>query len=157
MVLISIGILRAVRKHQDEMPKPSNPSELESAITFAALYALVILVTAAVKDYFGSRALYSVAFVSGFVDVDAITLSTTQLANQDRLSTQTAWRVILIATVTNIAFKTGIATLLGSRHLLRNWRYLWEWTSLEVSHSSYFGCKRPRPDPLIIITKPNLA
>lgn len=118
MVLISVGMLRAVRQHRNEMPKPSNPAELRSVIVFAALYALVIVTTAAAKDYFGNRALYAVAFLSGFVDVDAITLSTAQLANQGRLSPQTAWRVILIATLTNLAFKAGLATLLGSTRLL---------------------------------------
>lgn len=117
MVLISLGLLRVVRKGRNEMPEPSNPAELRSALVFAVLYALIIFVTAAVKDYFGDRALYAVAFVSGFVDVDAITLSTAQLANQERLSSQTAWQIILIATLTNLAFKTGIATLLGSTRL----------------------------------------
>jgi uncharacterized membrane protein (DUF4010 family) len=114
MAVISVGGLRAVPKNRNEMPAPSNPAELTSALIFAALYALVIFATAAAKDYFGDRALYVVAFVSGFVDVDAITLSTAQLANHGRLSPQTAWRVILIATVTNLVFKIGIATLLGS-------------------------------------------
>lgn len=117
MVLISVGLLRAARKDPNEMPEPSNPAELRSALVFAMIYALVILVTAAAKDYFGERALYVVAFVSGFVDVDAITLSTAQLANQERLSPQAAWHIILIATLTNLVFKTGIATLLGSTRL----------------------------------------
>jgi uncharacterized membrane protein (DUF4010 family) len=118
MALIAAFMLRAVRKDGAEMPEPSNPAELRSALIFGALYAIVILATAAAKDYFGDRALYAVAFVSGFVDVDAITLSTAQLADDERLSARTAWRVIVIATLTNLAFKTGIATLLGSSRLL---------------------------------------
>jgi len=118
MVLISGGMLRAVRRHHNVMPEPSNPAELRSALAFAALYAFLILATAAAKEYFGNRALYVVAFISGCVDVDAITLSTAQLANQGRLSSQTAWRVILLATLTNLAFKTAVATLLGSARLL---------------------------------------
>jgi uncharacterized membrane protein (DUF4010 family) len=117
MVVISVGLLHAIREDRNEMPEPSNPAELRSALVFAMVYALVIFVTATAKDYFGDRALYAVAFVSGFVDVDAITLSTAQLANQDRLSSQTAWQIILIATLTNLVFKTGIATLLGSTRL----------------------------------------
>lgn len=118
MVLIATGLLRAIRRERNEMPEPSNPAELRSALVFGMLYALVIFATAAAKDYFGNRALYAVAFISGFVDVDAITLSTAQLANQERLSSQTAWHIILIATLTNLAFKTGIATVLGSTRLL---------------------------------------
>lgn len=99
MVLISVGLLHAARKDPNEMPEPSNPAELRSTLVFAIIYALVIFVTAAAKDYFGERALYVVAFVSGFVDVDAITLSTAQLASQERLSPQAAWHIILIATL----------------------------------------------------------
>jgi uncharacterized membrane protein (DUF4010 family) len=117
MVVISVGFLHAARKDPNEMPEPSNPAELKSALVFAMIYALVIFVTAAAKDYFGERALYAVAFVSGFVDVDAITLSTAQLANQERLSPQATWHIILIATLTNLVFKTGIATVLGSTRL----------------------------------------
>jgi uncharacterized membrane protein (DUF4010 family) len=118
MALIAVVMVRVAHKDDDGMPEPSNPAELRSALLFAALYALVKLAAAAAKDYFGDRALYVVAFVSGFVDVDAITLSTAQLASDERVTTGTAWRVIVIATLTNLAFKTGIATLLGSARLL---------------------------------------
>ncbi|HKZ73218.1 MAG TPA: MgtC/SapB family protein [Steroidobacteraceae bacterium] len=118
MIVISVVMLRVSHKDGSEMPEQSNPAALRSALIFAAIYALVIFVTAAAKDYFGDRALYAVAFVSGFVDVDAVTLSTSQLAGHGRLTSRTAWQVIVIATLTNLAFKTGIATMLGSTRLL---------------------------------------
>jgi uncharacterized membrane protein (DUF4010 family) len=118
MALIAFVMVRVAHEDGDAMPEPSNPAELRSALLFAGLYALVKLAAAAAKDYFGDRALYAVAFISGFVDVDAITLSTAQLADDERVSTGTAWRLIVIATLTNLAFKTGIATLLGSARLL---------------------------------------
>lgn len=118
MTIISLVFARVGRKSNGTMPEQANPAELRSALIFGALYALVIFVTAAAKDYFGEQALFGVAFVSGFVDVDAITLSTAQLAVAGRLESDMAWRVILIATLSNLVFKTGIATIIGSRRLL---------------------------------------
>lgn len=118
MVIASLVMIWSVHRDGDEMPEQANPAELKSALIFGALYAIVIFATAAAKDYFGDRALYGVAAISGVVDVDAITLSTARLAAAERLSTDTAWRVILIATLTNLVFKTGIAWALGSTRLL---------------------------------------
>jgi uncharacterized membrane protein (DUF4010 family) len=55
--------------------------------------------------------------VSGFVDVDAITLSTAQLAAAQRLDAGTAWRIILVAVLANLAFKTGVVLFLGTAKL----------------------------------------
>jgi uncharacterized membrane protein (DUF4010 family) len=51
--------------------------------------------------------------------MDAITLSTSQLVNQDRLHTHTAWRMILVAALGNLIFKGALVAILGSRALLR--------------------------------------
>jgi uncharacterized membrane protein (DUF4010 family) len=117
MIGISVAGLMFAKTRGDKMPPQGNPAELKSAVIFGALYALIIFVTAAVKDYFGDRALYAVAVVSGFVDVDAITLSTAQLAAAKRLDTATAWRVIMLASLANLGFKGAAALALGSARL----------------------------------------
>jgi uncharacterized membrane protein (DUF4010 family) len=117
MVVATVAFFWFVDTADSEPPNPSNPAELKSAILFGGVYALVILATAAAKDYFGSRALYAVAFVSGFVDVDAITLSTARLAATQKIDTTTAWRLVAIATLTNVLFKTALAFALGSSKL----------------------------------------
>ncbi|MGH9426474.1 MAG: DUF4010 domain-containing protein [Terriglobia bacterium] len=58
-----------------EMPVQDNPSELKSALTFAAVYAIVVFAVAAGKHLFGERGLYVIAALSGLTDMDAITLS----------------------------------------------------------------------------------
>jgi uncharacterized membrane protein (DUF4010 family) len=87
------------------------PSRVKSerAIRFAAVAA---------RDYLGPGAVYAVAVASGFVDVDAVTLSTARQAAAGGIDPPTAWRVILVAYLTNLLFKTGIAGLLGSARLL---------------------------------------
>ncbi len=64
------------------------------------------------------NALYGIAVISGLTDVDAITLSTAKLFNDGRVVASTAWRVILIATMSNLVFKAGAVAVLGSRRLL---------------------------------------
>jgi len=106
------------RQHQGEMAEQGNPADLRSAIVFGLAYAVILLAIAATKDEFGERGLYLVAVLSGLTDMDAITLSTSQLANQGRLDTGTGWRLILVASMANLAFKAGMVAVLGSRELL---------------------------------------
>ncbi len=57
--------------------------------------------------------------LSGLTDMDAITLSTSQLVNAGRLDPSVAWRVIVLASLSNIAFKLGIVATVAGRPLLR--------------------------------------
>lgn len=118
LVVCAIGY-RYVGQHENEMPEQSNPAELTPALIFGALYALVILAVAAAKEYFGNRGIYVVALISGFTDVDAITLSTANLAGAGTIETGTAWRAMVIATLTNMIFKAGAAGMLGGMALFR--------------------------------------
>jgi uncharacterized membrane protein (DUF4010 family) len=120
MVVISVVMLRGSATSKHASPEPGNPAELKSALVFAAVYAIVTLATAAAREYLGTDALYGIAAVSGFVDVDAITLSTAKLAAVERVEPGMVWRVVLIATLTNLVFKTGIAGTIGSRKLFQH-------------------------------------
>lgn len=99
--------------------EPANPSELKPAILFGALYAGVLLAVAAAQDLLGDAGLYGAAIVSGLTDVDAITLSTSQLVGDGRLDADTGWRIIVVAVMSNLVFKLGMAVSLGSRRFAR--------------------------------------
>ena len=94
-----------------------NPAQLGSALWFAGLYAAVLLVLAAARDHFGTGSLYLVAALSGFTDMDAITLSTTRLADSGDIPADVAWRTVLIAAMANSVFKLGAVWVMGSRRL----------------------------------------
>ncbi len=103
-----------------ETPSDSgNPSELRTAIVFGGLYALVLFAVAAAKHLLGDHGLYLVAVLSGLTDMDAITLSTSRLMQDGRLPVDTGWRLILVASLANLAFKLGLVAVLGSKSLLR--------------------------------------
>ncbi len=105
------------RPSGDSLPAQTNPSELKSALFFAGLYALVLLLVAFTREHFGNRGLFLVAGISGLTDVDAITLSTAQLVKLDRMDMRQAWRVVVVALISNLLFKTGTVFLLGDRQL----------------------------------------
>ena len=105
------------RNQPTEMPVQENPSELKSALGFAALYAIVVFAVAAAKQHFGERGLYTVAILSGLTDMDAITLSTAQLVSSSRLDADHGWRVIVLASLANLVFKSLIVVGVGQRQL----------------------------------------
>jgi uncharacterized membrane protein (DUF4010 family) len=111
-----------VQHTAEEMPQQQNPTELKSALVFAALYAGVLMALAAAKTYLGGRGLYGVAILSGLTDMDAITLSTSRLVvlGSDRGGIEAAqgWRLIVLATMANLFFKWMMCVLIGHRRLV---------------------------------------
>ncbi len=116
----AIAWIRTQREH-GEMPEQSNPTEFKSAIVFAVLYAVVLLALAGTKEWLGDMGLFAIAAVSGLNDMDAITLSTAGLvekgAESGGLSAEAGWRLIVVATMSTLLFKAGIAGVMGNRRL----------------------------------------
>jgi uncharacterized membrane protein (DUF4010 family) len=119
MALLSAAVWFWGRDEESQMPVQENPSELKGALFFGFIFALVILAAAAAKARFGQRGLYVVAALSGLTDMDAISLSTAQLVNSDRLSPEIGWQLILVGALANLIFKGGAMLVLGNRQLLR--------------------------------------
>jgi uncharacterized membrane protein (DUF4010 family) len=118
MLAMSSVLWYLSRNEKNEMPEQGNPSELKSALVFGAIYAAVVFAVAAAKTHFGESGLYVVAAISGLTDVDAITLSSMNLVNAGTLETRDAWRLVVIASTSNLAFKVGAVATLGNRLLL---------------------------------------
>ncbi|MFM9970421.1 MAG: MgtC/SapB family protein [Burkholderiales bacterium] len=102
-----------------ELPKITNPAELRTALSFAALYGAILLLGAAVTNEAGSSGIYLVAAASGLADVDAITLSSLRLAGMGTLTTAQTASAIAIAVTANVVFKLGVVRVAGSAALLR--------------------------------------
>ncbi len=110
-------VYRRSGEAKQDGPDLGNPAELWPALAFAAVYAAVLVAVAFVRERFGAAGVYVVAVIGGLTDVDAITLSTADLAQRGSLALDSAWRAILIATLSNMVFKAGIAFALGPRSL----------------------------------------
>ncbi len=87
-----------------------NPFSLKTALFFGVLLAAVSLATALASDIFGESATLGVAAISGLADVDAVTLSMTQVSS---VSAETATLAILIAVGANTASKIVLSFLAG--------------------------------------------
>jgi uncharacterized membrane protein (DUF4010 family) len=122
--LAMIAAWLVIQRTVQEMPEQKNPTELGSALIFAALYAGVLMALAAAQHYLGVHGTYAVAVLSGMTDMDAITLSTARLvqlgAANEGLPVNTAWRLIVVAAISNLAFKACMAGSVGGFALL--WR-----------------------------------
>lgn len=91
-----------------------SPFRLAPALKFGAFFALILALVKLADTYLSTNGVYVVSLISGFADVDAITLSLSQLAKGD-LALEIAKRGIMIAALTNVAVKGGIAYFFGSR------------------------------------------
>ena len=118
LALLALGTYFTARGIDEKSPPSGNPAELKSALVFGGLYAVVLFAVAAAKELLGDSGLYAVAVLSGLHDLDAITLSTAHLVNQGQVNPDTGGRLILVATLSNLAFKGCLVTILGHRRLV---------------------------------------
>jgi uncharacterized membrane protein (DUF4010 family) len=100
------------------VPELSNPTSLRVAVGFGALYALVLFVAAWLSERAGAGGLYAVAVVSGFVDIDAIMLSSLNLFNAGSISAGVAVMAAGLAYLAAVVFKLVLLGFLGGRGML---------------------------------------
>lgn len=81
-----------------------NPLKIGMAIKFGLFLAVILVLTEAMKVWFGDRGIYMLSMISGLMDVDAITLSLSRMALED-LGNQVATMGIVIAAATNTIVK----------------------------------------------------
>jgi uncharacterized membrane protein (DUF4010 family) len=123
-VMLVMGALAAVLfwtrgGDAQQVPLDEDPLELKAAVLFGLLYAAILFAVAAGQQWFGDRGLYVVATLSGLTDMDAITLSTAQLIKRGELDVGTGWRMILLASLSNLVFKGAAVAVLGHPRLLQ--------------------------------------
>ncbi len=94
--------------------KLKSPFTLWPALKFGFFFAIILALIKLAEVYFSSKGVYLVSFLSGFADVDAVTISLSQLA-KSTLTEQTASIGIVIAALTNLAVKGGIAYVFGEK------------------------------------------
>lgn len=112
-----VGGLLVYRRTEGQAPSEvavKNPFELGNAIRFGFMFAVILLVTRAAKQYLGDSGLYLAALVAGSTDVDAVTLST---AKQVGIGLDAAAIAIVIATLSNTIVKSSLALAIGGRQL----------------------------------------
>ena len=95
-----------------------SPLNVSTALKFGILFAIVLFVIKLAQIYFGKTGIYIASIVSGFVDVDAITLSVANMAGGD-ISLKIAATAITLAVMSNIMVKFVYASIFGSKPFRR--------------------------------------
>lgn len=91
-----------------------SPFTFAPALKFAALFAVILAAVELAKIYLGPEGVYLASFLAGLADVDAITISLSTLA-KTTLAESIAQKGIIIAALTNIGVKAGIAYFMGGK------------------------------------------
>ncbi len=95
-----------------------SPFEIVPALKFGGIFVVVLIALALGQKYLGDSGVYAAAFFSGFVDVDAIVLSTLESVKLGEMPQPLAERAIILAVMVNNAVKILYVAILGGRKLV---------------------------------------
>jgi len=114
----SLYLYRSSNSKQTAEMKFSNPFELWPAIIFALLVTAIMIISKAAQINWGSMGIYLTSIISGFADVDAISISMSQLNKAaGGIDTPKAARAIILAAAANTFAKSIMSLSFGSRSL----------------------------------------
>jgi len=102
-----------------EMDSPGRSFSVKTAIILAAIIAVALLVSAALKMWFGQAGLVVASGVAGLADAHAATISVASLALAGKLAPVDAVIPILVAFSVNAISKVVAAAITGGREFAR--------------------------------------
>lgn len=114
---VSGALLMAIRRAgagSQAITTLTNPLELAEALKFAGLIAVIMLLGKMLARGFGAIGVYGLAVLSGVADVDALTLSVSELAGRD-LAVEAAVLAVSLAVASNTLSKAVMAAGIGGR------------------------------------------
>lgn len=110
------GQNKAVEESSDSPEVKQNPLDLSSALFFGVVLLAIMLLSNALREWFGDTGMFFLAAISGITDVDAITLAFGRQSMAD-LQAETAMLGIFIAAAVNSVVKMGMASVIGVKPL----------------------------------------
>lgn len=111
--------LNSFHENGSEMHNLSRSFSVKTALTLAAMIAVVLVVSAAFKSWFGQAGLVVASGLAGLADVHATTISVASLVAAGRLSAENAVIPILVAFTVNVASKAVAAVISGGKAFAR--------------------------------------
>lgn len=99
--------------------RPSNPTQLRSALAFAGVYVLIRIVTKGTIELGGAGLFLFAAAAAGITDMDAIAMSTAREVTDGAIAAELGTRAVLLALLVNTVFKLGVTGVLGSAQMFR--------------------------------------
>jgi uncharacterized membrane protein (DUF4010 family) len=107
--------LWALRHTAEDHEAPGSAFSVRTALTFAAVLALVLLVAAAAQDWFGEAGVLVAAASAGFADTHSAAVSVAALVEEKRIAAPMSVIPILAAITTNTVSKMIFAVSAGGR------------------------------------------
>jgi len=108
------------RTDSNETLTLSNPFSLKSAITFALVFASILMLTRLAITYLGDTWLPLVALISGLTDADAIAFSVSDAQQAGLISVDWAAFNVVLGATANTFMKLFLVLTLGDRQLFKN-------------------------------------
>ncbi len=120
-VALVLVLLRLGRTDTPSATVPAGVFHLGTAINMGIALALILILARSLHDRLGAAGLYVVSVAAGLADVDAVTLSSAELA-AGGMAARVAIGAILLAIASNAVVKAGIVTAIaGGRTALLAW------------------------------------
>ena len=107
--------LWALRHRAEDHEPPGSAFSVRTALTFAAILAVVLLVAAAAQDWFGEAGVLVAAASAGFADTHSAAVSVAALVEEKRIAAPLSVIPILAAITTNTVSKMIFAVSAGGR------------------------------------------
>jgi uncharacterized membrane protein (DUF4010 family) len=117
-VMLLAGFALVALRHLPESvlePRPTveNPLTLRVALTFAAIYACVLVLVHLAQGALGDRAIYGLAAIASLPGADAPTLSFARLVSDGRLDLVVAGRAVAVIAIATTLAKALLLALVG--------------------------------------------
>ncbi len=125
MIVVSVLILLFIwlggkrKEAKTDALELSSPFQLWPALQFGLLYVLILLAAEFGNRYLGDQGVYLASVVAGLADIDAITLSLSNLSAEGSLTATLAVEGITIAVLTNTLVKLALVRVFASTVLFR--------------------------------------
>ncbi|MEJ5172172.1 MAG: MgtC/SapB family protein [Hydrogenothermaceae bacterium] len=119
-VIYALIIFRDFSKHRDEFTEYKqirNPFSILSVLQFGVIYTFIVFLVKVLSFYYGQTGLYILSLISGFIDVDAITLSVSNMAKSGTISEISATIAVILAVISNSFFKYFYVVIFGESWL----------------------------------------
>lgn len=110
-----IFTLWALKQRREAQETPGSAFSLKTALTFAAILATILVLAAALQDWFGETGVILAAGAGGFADAHSAAISVASLVADGRLEPSAAIVPILVAFTTNTLTKMIFAVSAGGR------------------------------------------
>lgn len=111
----AVFTIKALRLKTDEGPETGQAFSLSTAIAFALILSIVLVVAAALREWFGEAGSIAAAALAGLVDTHAAAISIASLVASGQMSPADAVMPILAGLSSNTISKLIFATASGGR------------------------------------------